>query len=360
VFKLLITNAGMKHAIALARYIQREMPDVEITAHDAGTGRAARFYSCFHRRLFGQPLEEVLRRAPFDMVIPVASDSVPLVAAVAPHLAVLPSQASLETCYNKWDTLRLARSLHVPAPEAFLVQADTDLRQLPITFPCVVQAAREDVPQKQVLYPRDLEELARACARLFTVAQNRKIGVMVQEYVPGTGCGLFALYDRGRAVRLFMHQRLREFPASGGASTAAAAVECQALRQYGLRLLDALHWNGVAMVEFKGDSTLQRLTLMEINAKFWGSAELGLRAGVNFGADLVRVFRGQELKFSDAYDRSCRFYWPLDDDLLGMFRSRNLRGLADYLHSGYSTNVGQSWRADAWKLLRLTKKLVLG
>ena len=56
----------------------------------------------------------------------------------------------------------------------------------------------------------------------------------------------------------------------------------------------ALAWHGVAMVECKrtpeGD-----FVLMEINAKFWGSHDLALAAGVNFPGDLVALLEGRAL-----------------------------------------------------------------
>jgi predicted ATP-grasp superfamily ATP-dependent carboligase len=51
-----------------------------------------------------------------------------------------------------------------------------------------------------------------------------------------------------------MHRRVREWPPTGGASAAAESVpHAPALEHAGTRLLDALEWHGVAMVEFKGD-----------------------------------------------------------------------------------------------------------
>jgi len=74
-----------------------------------------------------------------------------------------------------------------------------------------------------------------------------------------------------------MHHRLREDPPTGGQSTAARAYFSEQLKEYGLRLLQALRWHGAAMVEFKLDSRSGQFVLMEINGKFWGSLELALR-----------------------------------------------------------------------------------
>lgn len=130
-----------------------------------------------------------------------------------------------------------------------------------------------------------------------------------------------------------------------------------ALLDAGLRLLDALAWHGVAMVEFKRDRRTGEFMLIEINAKFWGSTELALRAGVNFPGDLVRIFRGERLQYTETFDRDCHFYWPLDDDLVNLWETRRLGRVREYWSSGGHTNLGQSLRADAWKSVRTLRKL---
>ena len=113
------------------------------------------------------------------------------------------------------------------------------------------------------------------------------------------------------------------------------------------------------MVEFKLDPRNGDFVLMEINGKFWGSLELALQAGVNFGADLVRLFRGERLDATD-YDRDTRFYWPLDDDLLTLWKTHQLACIREYWRPNAHTNLGQSVRADFWKTGRLIKRLVFG
>ena len=55
------------------------------------------------------------------------------------------------------------------------------------------------------------------------------------------------------------------------------------------RLLAALAWHGPANVEFKRDARDGELTLMEINPRFWGAMELGVRAGVDFPVLVARL-----------------------------------------------------------------------
>ena len=50
----------------------------------------------------------------------------------------------------------------------------------------------------------------------------------------------------------------------------------------GDRLLRALNWYGLAMVEFKVDERDQLPKLMEINPRVWGSMPLAIASGVDF------------------------------------------------------------------------------
>jgi hypothetical protein len=137
---------------------------------------------------------------------------------------------------------------------------------------------------------------------------------LVQEYVLGEGWAFFALYWHGRCERRFMHRRVREWPPSGGTSACAESVlEAPALTRAGETLLDALAWHGVAMVEGKRTPGGE-FVLMEINAKFWGSHDLALAAGVRFPADLVALLEGRVLPPQPPV-RRVRFSWPLGGDL---------------------------------------------
>jgi predicted ATP-grasp superfamily ATP-dependent carboligase len=183
-------------------------------------------------------------------------------------------------------------------------------------------------------------------------------GLLVQERVAGFGAGFFALYDRGRLIRTFMHHRIREWPLSGGPSTAARAVRDGAMFDAGKRILDALQWNGPAMVEFKYRSDAGTYTFIEVNGKFWGSVELALSSGVNFAADLVKLHRGDGMSEDHSYDAAREFYWPLDGDILALLGGRRLTGIREYFRPQARTNLGQSITAESLKLGRLVWQLL--
>lgn len=357
-YRVLITDADYKNAIALARYIKRELPDTHLIGHSEGPVRYGKHYRCWDEWVVRKPLREVLETAAFDQVIPVGGRSTMEVARTAPTKAVIPGTRQLECCYDKRLTFEIARRIGIPTPTTQAVDAIGNLELAEVAYPCVVKPDRETVSAKAVRYCRSPEELVNTVGAMLEVLKRENAGVLVQEFIRGPGHGFFALADRGRPLRTFMHRRLRENPPSGGPSTAAGAFHSPRLEELGARFLAEIGWDGVAMVEFKFDEERRDFVLMETNGKFWGSLELALRSGVNFGADLIRLRRGEALGPQLPYDRDLRFYWPLDGDLTTLWAQRNWRGLGDYFKPGSATNVGQSLVADMVKSVRLLRDLL--
>ncbi len=110
-------------------------------------------------------------------------------------------------------------------------------------------------------------------------------------------------------------KEFNEFPITGGASTLAKSTYSSDLREMGDKLLSALNWHGVAMVEFKRDSSTGQLKLMEINPKFWGSFELSYKAGINFAYLAYLVALQQETPDS-SYKNDIYFRWTIPHDLV--------------------------------------------
>jgi predicted ATP-grasp superfamily ATP-dependent carboligase len=140
---------------------------------------------------------------------------------------------------------------------------------------------------------------------------------------------------------------VREYPATGGASSCAESFYDSKLEDYGRRMLDSLNWHGVAMVEFRCDSRDGEYKLMEINPKFWGSLDLALAAGADFPGDLCHMALGETLPFVDDYQRNLRFQWPLSGfgDLFHLWtRPKSVLNVVfDFLNPRVRSNI---WITD--------------
>ncbi len=140
-------------------------------------------------------------------------------------------------------------------------------------------------------------------------------GIIAQEYIVGSGCGFFGVYDNGKLVDYFMHRRIKEVPATGGPSAVAESFFNEKLFRYGNKLGEDLGWHGPIMAEFK--YTENDFKLIEINPKLWGSLDLTITAGVNVPEILTRIALGEETGPKSNYDQ-VRFRWVFPNEWLGL------------------------------------------
>lgn len=205
---------------------------------------------------------------------------------------ILPEPASFAACMDKGQTMALARRLDLPHPST--MQAETGAALMAAVerhagSDYVVKPVRGSGSRGVRYSPRfDLAEAEAFIARFGPA--------LVQERVPpeGDALGVSFLFDReGRPVAHFCHKRLRQFPNKGGPSTDRVGVEDEALADMSLRLLRALNWTGVAMVEWKAAPDGSGPKLLEINPRFWGSLELAVRSGVDFPVLYARLAAGE-------------------------------------------------------------------
>jgi predicted ATP-grasp superfamily ATP-dependent carboligase len=313
--RVLVTDAELTLTLAAIRSLARRSVEVVALAPSAhAVGFRSRHVA---RRLVGPApgdddfpafLAEAVERERVDAVLPVGEQATRALARAEIGAAVAVAEPdALEIAGSKRRTLELARELGVPTP------ADSG------GFPLV---AKKVAGSGEVRYLND-------------EAERRAVegpDWVIQEYVPGEGRGFFALFEGGRERAVFMHRRLREFPVTGGASTAAESIDDPTLRELGLELLRALRWHGVAMVEFKLDSRDGTYRLMEINPKFWGSLELAIAAGVDFPWLAVRLALGERIE-PVRYRTGVRFQWVFRDLLHAAARPSDvpswLRDLVD-------------------------------
>jgi len=166
-----------------------------------------------------------------------------------------------------------------------------------------------------VIYCNTKDDLRNNLSGLITRKKMHQSHPIVQEYIIGYGTGYYGIYEHGKCRGYFMHERIHEYPVTGGASTLAKSVYFEDLKEFGNKILEKLNWHGVAMVEFKRDSKTNKLKLMEINPKFWGSYELSYKAGINFAYLAYLLAMGKNIPESK-YITDIYFRWTLPFDLL--------------------------------------------
>lgn len=222
---------------------------------------------------------------------------------------------------DKIALIRLARELNVPMPTSFLSTDFSSQETLIETigksgYPVVVKPSFSKIRSGEgwidakVHYAPDENKLREIL--LLNVFQS--FPFLIQKRVEGPGVGIFLLMKNGKVIAGFAHRRIREKPPSGGVSVLSESIEPPAEAMCAaVRILEKLHWTGVAMVEFKIDREKNVAMLLEVNARFWGSLQLAISSGVDFPYLLFRLANGENIEDHGGYTVGLRSRWELGD-----------------------------------------------
>ena len=299
----------------------------------------------------------------YDMLIPTTDEALAAVCRLYDDLVGrfypgCPCPATVRKALDKVVTLRTARECGLRVPLEYRFGSVEELRRgrEEIVFPLVAKPAnREADVTTHVRYLHTFEELEASY-----LDGRLGMGTLLQEYCAGDGIGIEILMWNGRSQMAFQHHRLRENPPSGGVSVLAEAQKPDpGLLDQSIRLLSALSWQGVAMVEFKVDSVNARSWLMEVNGRYWGSLPLALNAGVPFPYCEWMMAHGHTLPVPPAYSAGAKTVWRFGSlqvllQTIKQWRqnrrsARPLRAGGDFLSSLFSLTPDAVWN---WHDLR--------
>ena len=302
--RILVTDSHLGSAVAVIRSLARRGHHVLAASPEPySPGSYSRYAAetlrypspSEHATATAAALIDIVRDRAVDLLIPVTDEVILPIREVherfADHCIVACApDPGFTLARDKVATLKLGASIGIPTPR-MVVAADAaaardlagTLRWPVVVKPQVSREAKKDgsIATLRVAYADDIEDLERRIAALEGLCP-----AVVQEYCAGTPIGVELLMHEGRPLAAFQHRRLREVPITGGASSLRESMPLDpGLLRQAVRLLEALEWTGLAMVEFKVGPDGPRL--MEINGRIWGSLPLAVRAGMDFPARLA-------------------------------------------------------------------------
>jgi predicted ATP-grasp superfamily ATP-dependent carboligase len=330
---VIVTGAEEHQGLAVIRGLgRRGVPVVACGSKRASLGFYSRFATERHvytspfvdGRRFVDDVLEIARRSGANLIIPTVESTL---VALDGHRAEIeqqcrlaaPGSETLEVALDKLRTVQLAERVGVPVPRtasgatrAEILQAAQALR-----FPVAIKPRGHALYAKtrnalgyKVKYATTLERLADVLEPL----QPHGVAPLVQEYAPGVGICVAAVFDRGRPVVVFPYRRVREVPLTGGVSVLRRSLPPdERLSSYVERLLGALGWHGVAMVEFRYNRETDGYVLMEINGRFQASTALSLDAGLNLPYLVYALYTGAPLEDGHHYRPGVEERWLTGD-----------------------------------------------
>lgn len=281
---------------------------------------------------FATAVARLVREWHIDALIPISEASLLALLPVRSRFPGVclpfPPHERFRRISDKVTVLDAARAVGIEVPDQQRLGTPQDFEALSrerLHFPVVVKPGRSVSEANGhrlklgAAYACDWDSLRAVVQR----APSEAYPLLVQRRVAGPGIGIFLLLWGGEVLAQFAHRRIREKPPEGGVSVYRESIGVDAeLVARSRALLERLGWEGVAMVEYKVDAATGTPYLMEINARFWGSLQLAIDAGVDFPALLVAAASGQRPDPVSTYRLGVRsrWWWGDVDHLLTRLR----------------------------------------
>jgi predicted ATP-grasp superfamily ATP-dependent carboligase len=307
--RILVTGAHTTAALATVRSLGASGVTLT-TIGESGRFNLARYSRYVSRALtlpcseerpiaYFEELVRELQRSRYDLLIPMTDSTIAILRAYRERIenvvrVALPPERALAAVFDKELTIKRATENDVAVPRTWCFRSLGEAWDTAdaLSYPCVVKPRFSrywdgvgPIVREAVRHVHS----AQALREFFSNTRTHPELLLVQERVYGDGVGVFALMKDGMARVVFAHRRVREAnPTGGRASLAESIAADDRIVAPALRLLRALRWNGVAMVEFKDPGAPGAPVLMEINGRFWGSLPLAIAAGVDFPLLLVQ------------------------------------------------------------------------
>ncbi len=252
-------------------------------------------------------LLELVRREDFEAVFPVTDAGIIPLQEHRRELGELEGRFALlndlayRVSYNKGRTRELAVDQGIPVAEGGVFEcADAASRfaekhGFPVVIKPISSFTEDNLSSKQfvqTLYCAD--DINALFAR-------RPASYIVERYFHGLGCGVEFLANKGDILFAFQHERVHQ-PLHGGGSSYRKSVELHGgLLAASRKLVQALDYTGVGMIEYKLNPSADAFIFVEINGRFWGSLPLAMATGADFPAWLYAMLWHGATDFAPGY-----------------------------------------------------------
>lgn len=263
-----------------------------------------------------EALCHIMQKEQFSLVIPTNEQSIRPLQLHRERLQsigriYLLSQNAFSIAFDKLATHRLASELQIPIPRQYVLTSESDVG-IPLEnldFPIVVKP-ESSYAVTYMHARRNVTKTYDRASYVAAVQHNLQCAsrVLVQENFIGHGVGVEVLANEGKILFIFQHVRVHEVVRGGASSWRKSVPVHSELRAASEKLIEALAYTGVAMIEFKYNSATGRWVLLEINARFWGSLALALAATADFPYFLYQMLTKNKRDFSPEYQSNiyCR------------------------------------------------------
>ena len=302
--RVIITDSKYKMAVGPARQLHAVGYRVCCGDYDdipESLLLASRSKSCDERLTWsrgGAPAAAIAAAcAPGDVVLPVGRATLQSFAehpALQQQLHFLVSAPEvLALADDKAKIHALAKELDIPVPHTDFLPAGVspEVFAAQLHYPCIIKYRNGEAlglkSHERYAIARSAQDFVREYQRMDAVSPSP----LIQSYLAGQDVGVAVVMDaHSRPVDFLCYVSDREYPLSGGPTCLCRTIFDRKLLRYACKLLCAISFRGIAMLDFKGSAA--QPYLLEINPRIWGSAALSEIAGATFFESYVKAALG--------------------------------------------------------------------
>jgi len=274
-----------------------DFPQVKLYVLSNQLWAPARFSRYCHKYIFRKfgtdtnerfdAIAEVIKQNHIDVVLPVEMEwiapqdakrhALSKLAAIAPMLGSKP----FEITNNKWLLFKLMQENGIPTPQTVLCTLDEDFEQrirhleFPVLIKPITAWGGEGIQRFDS--KSQLQEFLEQCD-----GEKIKNRCIVQSFLTGHVIGLNILCREGQLLAYTAQRGFIPNPQKYAAAAAIRFVKHEEAVETGRKLISLLKYSGVANVDMFYDTTENRVKILELNTRFWGSLRGSYVAGVSF------------------------------------------------------------------------------
>jgi predicted ATP-grasp superfamily ATP-dependent carboligase len=207
----------------------------------------------------------------------------------ASKIIPLPSLKDFEIAIDKRQLGDFAKTHNIPHPNSFYITPETDKRQVlsQMHFPVLIKP----------LSAKGGEGINKINSRdeFQNYLEMASDALYVQEYIEGYDIDCSVLCLEGEILSYTIQKGNLKGKHDFAPQLAFDFLNNEAVYDVAKLTMSKLNWSGVAHLDMRYDTNTSDYKLLEINARFWGSIEGSLFAGINFPNKVVRLALNQDV-----------------------------------------------------------------
>ncbi|MEM5564630.1 ATP-grasp domain-containing protein [Psychroserpens sp. AS72] len=201
----------------------------------------------------------------------------------------LPNSKNFELAIDKKKLSDFANLHSLPHPNSFFITSETDTQDVlsKIQFPILVKPL--DLKGGDGILKVNSKEKFESHIK----KENRPI--FIQEFIEGYDIDCSVLCQNGDVLSYTIQKGNLKGHNTFAPQLAFDFLQNDEVLNVAKLTMSKLNWSGIAHLDLRYDAKTKDYKLIEINARFWGSVEGSMFAGVNFPQKAVQLALNQEL-----------------------------------------------------------------